>query len=389
MSAKFYRRTVSCLLAAAIALGSCLPVFAASPQESVALACRSAILMEASTGEVLFAHNADSHAAPASITKVMTMLLVMEALEDGNLTLEEKVTASPYACSMGGSQIWLEPMEQMTVDELLRATAIGSANDAAVALAEHLGGSEAAFVEQMNRRAAELGLENTHFVNACGLDEEGHYTSARDIALLCRELLRHEEITAYTSTWMDSLRNGETELVNTNRLVRFYEGCTGLKTGTTDQAGSCLAASAKRGELELIAVVLGAKNSSDRFDSTRALLDYGFANYTAEPTPDISPQLTPVRVRHGSLDRVEVTALPPEKIILEKQAKTSLEQQVELVPEVEAPVETGDKLGTVTVYVDGAPKTTYDVVAAQRVERMTPWLAFHKLLERAVGTPAA
>jgi len=239
---------------------------------------KSAILMDQQSGRVLFEQNADEPVAPASITKIMTLLLVIEALEEGKISLEDKVVTSELAASMGGSQIWLEPGEEMTVDELLRAVAIASANDASVALAEHVAGSEPAFIERMNKRAAQLGMQNTRFLNCTGLDEEGHVTTARDVAIVSRELISHPMIIEYSTIWMDELRNGETQLVNTNKLVRFYPGATGLKTGTTSIAGSCLSATATRDGLSLVAVVMGAPNSDSRFAAARGLLDYGFAN---------------------------------------------------------------------------------------------------------------
>lgn len=373
------------LTAAGLAAGCCTPALAASEP---GITCSSAILMEANTGAVLFEYNADDRHAPASITKIMTMLLVSEELENGTLSETDMVTASEHACSMGGSQIWLEPMEQMSVQDMLRATAIGSANDAAVALGEHVSGSEPAFVERMNARAAELGMENTSFRNACGLDEDGHYTTARDIALMSRELLRHENIKQYTSTWMDTLRGGETELTNTNRLVRFYSGCTGLKTGTTDNAGYCLSASAERDGLELIAVVLGDKTSEQRFASAKALLDYGFANYCAVPAPDLSAEMPQVRVLHGVEQSVLPQAAAPQSIVVEKAAKDSLTSQIEALPEVQAPVQQGQKLGSVKLLCNGKVLTEYDIIAPYQVPKITLSSAFGTLLGALCGANA-
>ena len=243
------------------------------------IAAKSVILMECSTGKVLYENNADESLSPASITKIMTMLLIAEYLDNGNLLLTDKVTASEHAVSMGGSQIWLEVGEQMTVEELLKAVAVGSANDASVALAEHIAGSEEGFVGMMNEKAQTLNMTNTVFKNACGLDEDGHITSARDVAIMSCELLKHDIIKQFTTIWMDSLRDGSTELVNTNKLVRFYSGATGLKTGTTDNAGCCLSASAKRDGMEIVAVVMNAESSNERFTGAKKLLDYGFANW--------------------------------------------------------------------------------------------------------------
>ena len=346
--------------------------------------CESAILIEQTTGQIFFEKNADQRMAPASITKVMTLLLVMEALDSGKIKLTGMVTCSPHANSMGGTQIWFEVGEQMTVDELLRATAIASANDAAVALGEFIAGSEESFVQLMNQRAAELGMTNTTFKNATGLDAEGHLTTARDIAVMSAELLRHPDITKYTTIWMDSLRDGKTQLVNTNKLVRFYEGTTGLKTGTTSVAGYCLSASATRNGLSLIAVVLGAKNSDNRFGSARGLLEFGFANYAAQPVPEPDPPLSPVKVLGGVRQEVPVEGRPPEVMILEKGAGKELKQTVEIASEVSAPVEAGQKVGTVRLMREGVLVCEYDVVAADSVEKMTLFSAFDILWRETV-----
>ena len=243
------------------------------------LPAKSYILVEANTGKVLAEKNADEKMPPASITKIMTMLLLAEKLDSGEIALDDMVTTSKHANSMGGSQVWLDVGEQMSVEDLLKATAINSANDAAVAISEHIAGSEEQFVELMNQKAAELGMTGSNFCNASGLDADGHLSTARDIAIMGRELIKHPLIIKYTSKYMDDLRNGKTELVNTNKMVRFYEGCNGLKTGTTDLAGSCLCATATRNDMTLIAVSMGSETSKDRFDSCRSLLDYGFSGW--------------------------------------------------------------------------------------------------------------
>ena len=252
---------------------------AAEPGANLELPAKGAALMEVSTGRLLYEQDAHVQLAPASITKVMSLLLIMEAIDNGQFGVDTVVTASDYACSMGGSQIWLEPGETMTVDELLKATAVASANDATVALAELVAGSEEVFVQRMNARAEELGMQDTHFVNCTGLDAEGHVTSAYDVAVMSRALIQHSLIKNYSTIWMDTLRGGQSSLVNTNKLVRFYPGATGLKTGTTSQAGSCLAATAEKDGMELVAVVLGCPSSNDRFNSARKLLDHGYANW--------------------------------------------------------------------------------------------------------------
>lgn len=270
------------------------------------LPAKSVILIEGSTGKVLYEENADDKMPPASITKIMTLLLVMEALDAGKINLSDKVTASEHACSMGGTQIWLEPNEQMTVEELLKATAVVSANDAAVALGELIAGSESAFAFMMNEKAKSLGMKNTTFKNATGLDADGHLSTARDISIMSRELLKHRAITKYTTIWMDSLRDGKNELVNTNKLIRFYKGATGLKTGTTDGAGACLSASAARDGMELIAVTMGSANSKERFASARSLLDYGFSGFSVVKPKTEASLLKPVKVLGGVSENVEV-----------------------------------------------------------------------------------
>lgn len=309
----------------------------------------SAILMDAATGTVLFEKNADDRREPASVTKVMTLLLVMEALDAGQIGWNDRVTASAAAAGKGGSQIFLEEGEQLSMDEMLKSVVVSSANDCATALAEHVAGSEAAFTAKMNLRAAELGMNNTHFVNCTGLDDEPeakeHLTTARDIAIMSRELLRHDAIRRYTTIWMDTVRDGAFGLSNTNKLVRFYEGTTGLKTGYTSRAGHCLSASAKRNGIELIAVILGADSSSHRFEDAKALLNWGFANYAlVDPTEGFTPTAVPVIL--GTRDTV--TPLPADcgPILLEKAKAAAVTREVELAENCEAPVEQGQVLGT-------------------------------------------
>lgn len=342
------------------------------------LPARSAILIEQKSGRVLFEKNADEILPPASITKIMTLLLTMEAIEQGKLTYDQKLTCSAYAASMGGSQIWLKEGEQFSVDDLLKATAISSANDASVLLAEAVAGSEEAFVQQMNEKAKELGMTNTTFCNATGLDAPGHLTTARDIAQMSRALLSYPKITEYSSIWMTDLRGGQTQLVNTNKLVRFYDGCTGLKTGTTNDAGSCLAASAVRKGLPLIAVTLGSKTSAERFSAARGLLDYGFANYASVDLPVVE-SIAPVRVCGGVEKQVQVVCEPPEAVIVKISDKDKIEQEVSLVEEVYAPVESGQALGKVTVRVGQTVLCEYALVAADPVEKMTFLRAFGML----------
>ena len=285
---------------------------------AVEVSAPSALLMEKETGTVLYAKDEHTKLEPASVTKIMTILLVMDAIDSGALRYEDTVIASPHACSMGGSQIWLKEGEQLTVDEMLKAVCVVSANDCAVALAEHLAGSEEAFVERMNQRAAELGMEDTTFKNACGLPAEGHVTSAYDIALMSRELmLHHPDIRNYTTIWMDTLRGGTSSLVNTNKLVRFYDGTTGLKTGSTNAAGYCISATAERDGMELIAVILKGKTSAERFQDAQSLLNYGFAAYALQTVAPETP-LPPVPVQLGTQATVQPVLGDGGKLLVER-----------------------------------------------------------------------
>jgi D-alanyl-D-alanine carboxypeptidase (penicillin-binding protein 5/6) len=357
------------------------PVIAAMADS---LPAKSAILLEQATGNVLFEQNPDEPLPPASVTKVMTLLLVMEALESGKIMLDDMVACSEYAASMGGSQIWLKVGEKMSVDDLLKAVCIASANDASVLLGEHVSGSNDAFVARMNERAAELSMSNTTFKNATGLDEEGHLTTARDIAIMSRELMNHPRIAEYSTVWMDELRGGATELVNTNKLVRFYNGSTGLKTGTTNGAGSCLSATATREGLSLVAVVMGSPTSDDRFAAARGLLDYGFANYRAIEPPPIRGQLAPLPVLRGVEPYVDVTYDPPGVFVIEKGTEDAMTQEITLPENVEAPVEAGQVLGQAEVLLSGEAIGSYPLKAAANVERLTLGKAFERLLRAAV-----
>ncbi len=321
----------------------------------VAVDAKAAVLMDCASGTVLLEHNADTPLYPASVTKIMTILLVVEALDSGKIALTDTVTASSNAVSKGGSQIWLKEGEQMTVDELLRATVIGSANDAATALGEYVSGSEEAFVQAMNDRAKELGMKNTHFCNPTGLDDDvtDHLTTARDVALMSRALLGHEIVRKYSTVWMDSLRDGATELVNTNKLVRFYEGTTGLKTGTTSKAGCCVSASAEREGLHLIAVVMGSGSSKARFDTAKALLNYGFATYTTVVPPVDETLFHPVSVLGGEQNSVAVPVPELAPLLVKKGQESSVGITVEMDDSVEAPVLADQTLGTLTVTLAG------------------------------------
>ena len=366
------RRLAAAVLAAC--LTAAVPALAAQADTAGsavnAAQAKSVLLMERETGTVLYEENADQPLEPASVTKIMTLLLVTEALDSGRITLGDLVTVSEYAASMGGSQVYLEAGEQMTVDDLLKAVAVASGNDAAVALAEYLAGSEGAFVEEMNQRAEQLGMENTQFLNCTGLPEEGHVTSARDIALMSRELMGHDLIRGYTTIWMDTLRDGEFQLANTNKLLRSYSGATGLKTGFTDSALYCISATAQRDGMELIAVVMGAPTAEARSDIASALLDYGFANYALVQVKP-GQALPPVPVLLGQTATVQPVLEGECVLLVEKSKQNLITTQVTLAQDVEAPVETGQKLGEMAVLVDGVTQATVPIVAAQPVERLT------------------
>ena len=330
----------------------------------------SAVLMEKETGTVLYEDHAHDKLEPASVTKVMTLLLVMEAIDSGRLKLDDMVTVSARAASMGGSQVYLKEGEHMTVDDMLKAVAVVSGNDAAVALAEHLAGSESAFVERMNQRARELGMEDTNFLNCTGLPAAGHLTSAYDIALMSRALIGHAKIREYTTIWMDTIRDGQFQLANTNKLVRFYEGCTGLKTGSTDSALYCLSATAERDGMELIAVVMKSPTSAQRFESAKSLLNFGFANYTLL---DIQPDaaIPPVEVSLGTLDQVQPILGQGSRILVDRNELNEVTTELRLTDNVEAPVEQGQKLGEMVVSVGGQERQVIPLVADQAVERLT------------------
>ena len=372
------------LLAAALAAALlALPAPAAQAASGTpTVNCGAAVLMEKETGTILYEQNSHDKLEPASVTKIMTLLLVMEAVDSGRISLDQTVTISAHAVSMGGSQIWLKEGEQMTVHDLLKAVAVVSANDGAVALAELVAGSEEGFVALMNQRAAELGMADTTFVNCTGLPAAGHLTSAHDIALMSRELiLNHPSIREYTTIWMDSLRDGAFQLTNTNKLIRFYDGATGLKTGSTDSALYCLSATAERSGMELIAVVLKSPTSQERFDAARALLDYGFANYTLM---DVYPDqaLPPIDVLLGEADCVQPVLSQSSRILVDKAQLNSVTSQINLCENVEAPVEAGQKLGEMVVTVDGQVLQTIPIVAERAVDRLTVPGIFLRFLDR-------
>lgn len=362
------KKLCATLLCLALCMGV-LPVRAAGPEVNA----RAALLMEKSTGQVLYEANAHAPLELASVTKVMTMLLIMEALDAGTITKETKVPVSATAAGMGGSQVYMEEGEEFSVHDMLKAIAVASGNDACVAMAEYLAGSESAFVEKMNARAAELGMTNTTFRNACGLDTEGHLSTARDVAVLSRYLLNTcPELLHYTGIWTDSLRNGQTQLVNTNKLLRRYSGITGLKTGTTSGAGVCISASATRDGLTLIAVVLGSPSSADRFHSATTLLDYGFANYAAAPLPTLPERPLALAVKGSAEDSVPLDyAALPETILIEKGTASALRAELTLPEALEAPVEKGQTVGKVSIFQDDTLLNEYEVKAAADAPLLT------------------
>ena len=327
----------------------------------------AAVLMDADTGKILYEKNAHEQRACASITKVMTLTLVMEAVDSGKIHMDDVVTASAHAASMGGSDIWLEEGEQMTVDDMIKATAVASANDAAVALAEFICGTEDDFVAAMNEKAKALGMDDTTFMNCNGLDEEGHITSAYDVALMSRELIKHEKIFDYTNIWLDSLRGGETQIVNTNKLLRSYDGITGLKTGTTGEAGACISATAERNGLSLIGVVLGADSGKERFRDAATLLDYGFANFESKELR-LEEELAPITVEGGMEDEVSISCEGVTGLTVPKGEGKGITQTVDIPESLTAPVRKGDVVGRVVFTLNGEELASFDVTANDDVE---------------------
>lgn len=345
----------------------------------------SAVLMETSSGKILFEKNPHEQRPCASITKVMTMLLVCEAIDNGKLSLDDTITASAHAASMGGSDIWLEEGETMSADDMIKATVVASANDAAIALAEHLCGSEEVFVEKMNEKASQLGMKDTVFKNCNGLDEDGHITSAYDVAVMSRELMKHEMIFDYTSIWLDNLRDGKTQIVNTNKLLKTYNGITGLKTGTTNDAGCCMSASAKRGDMNLVAVVLGCNSGKERFSDAAALLDYGFANFsvTQLKAPEDLPKT--IKVENGMQGNIGIGCDVNASIVLDKNSSSKIVSKIDLPESIEAPVVSGQKLGTVTYSLDGNAVKSFEITALQDAEKISFASVFSVLLNSIIS----
>lgn len=365
----FVKRFICIVLVLAMSLATL--AFDVSALDKSEFESPSALLMEPTTHKILFEKNAHEQRACASITKVMTLLLVMEAIEQKKISYDDIVTTSEHAKSMGGSDIWLEVGEKMTVDEMIKATAVASANDAAVALAEHLCGSESEFVKLMNQRAKELGMKNTVFKNCNGLDEEGHLSSAYDVALMSSELMKHEKIFEYTTIWLDHLRGGETQIVNTNKLLKTYDGITGLKTGTTSQAGSCISATAKRDGMSLVAVVLGSDSGTLRFKEAAKLLDYGFATYEIVSFDSSVMKEKSVNVTNGMTDKAQIECDGSSNILIKKGGEKDLTHKVSIKESVVAPIQIGQKVGTLTYTLNEQDVAQFDIVTTEAVDKIS------------------
>ena len=360
-----------------LAILFCMPVsMSVNALSDTEITAPSAVLMDSQTGQILYEKNAHEVRPCASITKVMTLTLVMEALDSGKISLSDTVTTSAHASSMGGSDIWLEVGETMTVDEMVKATIVASANDAAVALAEHICGTEDEFVAQMNKKAKSLGMKETVFKNCNGLDEDGHVTSAYDVAVMSRELIKHKKILDYSKIWMDNLRGGKTQLVNTNKLLKTYRGITGLKTGTTSKAGSCISATAERDGLSLIAVVLGSKTGKDRFSDAAKILDYGFANYEMYQPKVPDGAVTEIAVKNGMTDKIKTSANTNQSILIKKGDKEKISADIVLPNEIEAPVEKNAVVGKIIYKNSGHQIAECPITAAESAEQIDFWKIF-------------
>ncbi len=377
----FMKKAIIFIMSLSLCLLSPMRAPAAENDFTVENSAKSAILMCIDTGEIIYEKNAYDHVSPASVTKVMSILLILEAIDSGKISLDDEVTATEDAVKMGGSQIWLEVGEKMTVNELLKAVVIASANDACVALGVHIAGSLNGFVQMMNERAKELNLENSNFENCTGLDDtvKNHYSCAYDLAVISSEVMKHSIITDYSTVWLDSLRNGETELNNTNKLINKYTGITGLKTGTTSKAGFCLSATASRDGLNLVAVVLGCETSEERFKLASDLLDFGFAKYTLI-TPEIDlTQITDVKVKKGTLKSVTPVYTNNEKILVEK-GEGDISYKYEITDEIDAPVKKSSRLGKIIVYAGENVIGEIYLTSDKDIDTTTFQFIFKKLL---------
>lgn len=378
------KKLISVILSAAIFLSGTVYCFAAESENSTAPFedfSKSSILMCADTGDIIYENNAYEHLSPASVTKVMSILLILEALESGKISLADEVVTSKNAVAMGGSQIWLEEGEKMTVDELLKAVAVASANDACTSLAEYIAGSTTSFVSMMNERAKELGLENTNFENCTGLDDTvtNHYSCAYDIAVIAREVMQHDLIKNYTTIWLDYLRNGETELNNTNKLVNTYNGITGLKTGTTSKAGFCVCATAERDGMSLISVVLGADTSENRFLSASNMLDYGFANYEIIVPEIDETQIKEVKVING-IEKLVMPIYDETDKILVKKGGEEITYEYKTEQSVPAPVKSGDKLGEIIIKSGSKTIRTVKLYSGKNIKKISFTYVFKEML---------
>ncbi|MBR2381347.1 MAG: D-alanyl-D-alanine carboxypeptidase [Clostridia bacterium] len=349
--------------------------------ENMKFDCKSAVLMEAATGTVLYEYNPDLALPPASVTKIMTLLLIMEEIEKGNLKYTDTITTSAYAASMGGSQVFLKEGEQMSAEDMIKSVVIASANDAAVALAEHICGSEQIFVQRMNEKARELGMENTYFENTNGLDDTAtnHLTSAIDIAIMSRELIKHEDILKYSSIWMDTIRNGEFGLTNTNRLVRFYQGATGLKTGSTSKAKFCISATAKRGNMHLICVIMGANSSAERNSIATQLLNWGFANF--ELYQNSGENLEPIKVTGGTEDKCHIYT-EDFACVVKKGNASKIEKRYEIPDKVNAPLQEFDEIGKILYYHNNEIVGESSVLSCENIEKIDFWGLFVRILSK-------
>ncbi|AKL95326.1 D-alanyl-D-alanine carboxypeptidase DacF [Clostridium aceticum] len=386
---KFFMKAIFVSIVITMIFSNCI-VVAAAENQAFDVNAKAAILMDASTGTILYEKNIHEALPPASVTKIMTMLLTMEAIAENKITLQDKVVVSERASSMGGTQLYLEPGEMKTVEDLIKGMAIRSANDACVAIGEHLAGSEEGFVEQMNARAKELGMENTHFVNTNGLPAEGHVTSAYDIALMSRELLKHKEIHKWLTTWMDTvdvgIKNASTqELVNTNRLIRTYKGANGIKTGSTSEAKYCLSASATRGNTTFIAVILTAPTSPIRFSEAAKLLDYGFANYSTTKVIEKGGSLGSVLVEKGKVPQANVVANDDLSVLTKKGEESKIKKEIIIPQSIKAPIMQGQKIGEVVVTLEGKEIGKIDIVSEETIESASIIDILGRMFQRMLG----
>lgn len=372
------KRAISIILAMSILFA--FP-YSAYAKENKEIEVKSSILMNLDTGEVIKENNAYEHLSPASVTKLMSILLILEAIDSGKIKLTDEVAATQTAVSKGGSQIWLEVGEKMSVNDLFKAVVIASANDACTLLGEYVAGSDSAFVDMMNQRVKTLGLKNSHFENCTGLDDEitNHYSCAYDLAVIAKEIMKHKLILKYSTVWLDSLRGGKTELNNTNKLINKYNGMTGLKTGTTSNAGFCLCATATRDNISFVSVVLGAKTSDDRFDLTRELLDYGFANYKLETIKIDSSKIKDIKVKGGEIKSIKPTYSQTQKVLLPKNSE-KISYKYSFKKEVKAPIKKGDSLGKIEVFSSNKKISTVELKSDKNIKSVSFLYIFKKMI---------